>query len=804
MKTSTQVNLERVRSHLRARFNPIRHLTPETLARQLEDFRRGHFREVAQSMDIVEERDDVLHGVASKRKKAAARHGWEVLTLDDSQEASQHREALEYFYNHLTATSAIDENVQGGLSTLIRQMLDALGKKYSVHEIVWQPNAAEGKVSASFRFVPLWFFENITGRLRYLKNEGAIEGVPLQEGGWLVTVSDSALMAPCLVSWMFKRMPLQDWLGFCEKFGIPGLKLKTNATRGSLDWERAVEGLSQFMNDWLMVYGGGEELDTIEVKNAGNLPFEGLIERMDRAMAALWRGADLSTISKGQGLGASLQEAEATLLEQDDAQLITEALNTQVDRYVLKFLYGDRVEPKAYIQIKTGGRNDEEQELRKWETAVRLGVPLALSAFRERFGLPQPDAGEELLTTTKVSATSSNGVLDKMPETTTNGSRIVSVTASNEADVEEGTVGAANALSPGQDGWLLLAPFGDHPHARGLQRFTREAADGMVRFFNSLRGRLARKFGGVPVFIGHPDDPAFANQPGHNDTRAYAWIQKMDARADGLWVLPKWSEAGRAILTNAFYKYLSPRWAMRPLGNGNYAPARLISVGLTNSPNITGEPIANQSQTNTDDTMNELLEKMLTALGFSSDEASGVVNKSEDAPTEDAILARTQELLATNGDDAVTQLAEANEARFLAENQLADLEKEAADLAAVATHHREAHADLLVANALSDGRIAAHEKAGWMQRFAGDEDFETVANALAELKPKIKTEAITSDLGQRKAGIAAANARQAQLVSLVNRRMERTGEDYFAAYRTIKRENPALFSGMHQPEAAAS
>jgi len=53
----------------------------------LDEFQAGNFRLVAQTWDAIERRDDVLQGVASKRKKAVARLGWEVLTIEDTPEA---------------------------------------------------------------------------------------------------------------------------------------------------------------------------------------------------------------------------------------------------------------------------------------------------------------------------------------------------------------------------------------------------------------------------------------------------------------------------------------------------------------------------------------------------------------------------------------------------------------------------------------------------------------------------------------------------------------------------------------------
>ncbi|WP_309398536.1 phage protease [Cerasicoccus maritimus] len=165
----------------------------------------------------------------------------------------------------------------------------------------------------------------------------------------------------------------------------------------------------------------------------------------------------------------------------------------------------------------------------------------------------------------------------------------------NQSITSTGLCNEIPSVTQRSSAWLRLAEYGDWPHSQGLQRFNRSSAEQLVRHFKSLRGRLARKFGGLPVYIGHPDDEHFAGQSGHADTRAYAWIEALDARPDGLYVLPRWSDAGQNLLRNAFYKFLSPRWAMKPLGDGVFEPVRLISVGLTNQPNIPGDAIANEA-----------------------------------------------------------------------------------------------------------------------------------------------------------------------------------------------------------------
>lgn len=63
---------------------------------------------------------------------------------------------------------------------------------------------------------------------------------------------------------------------------------------------------------------------------------------MERLISALWRGSDLSTISKSQCYGASVQQGETQILEEHDAELITETLQKNIDRRVIEYTFGPK------------------------------------------------------------------------------------------------------------------------------------------------------------------------------------------------------------------------------------------------------------------------------------------------------------------------------------------------------------------------------------------------------------------------------------------------------------------------------
>ncbi len=395
-----QITPQRVELSLRQRFSPIRLLTPELLATQLDQFARGYLSPIMRTWETMERRDDRLASVAAKAKSALARYGFEIVTAQDAPpaEAARHKEALEYFYGNLTVTDAYDENRVGGFSLLVRTMAHAIGRKYSVHEICWQ--AGESGLTAEFRAAPGWFFENLTGRLRFLTQDFDYMGVPMNPDEWLVTVGDGIDEA-CSVAYMFKHLPLKDWLNYSEKFGFPGILGKTAASQGSDQWEAMKTAVAAFANDFAAVCNVSDTIDLIKAEGSqGATPFQPIVEMMDRAMSILWRGADLGTQShhgSGQGQGATLQQDETDALDEDRAQMLSETLNIHIDRRVIAFTFGAGVQPLARVRIRTRETRDLTFDLKAIAALVPLGLPISVADTLGRFGFSPPSQGEAVL-----------------------------------------------------------------------------------------------------------------------------------------------------------------------------------------------------------------------------------------------------------------------------------------------------------------------------------------------------------------------------------------------------------------------
>ena len=381
----------------RLRGSMLRALTAETLGAALDGFEKGNLAPAVQLWEQMAARDDVLCNVKAKREKALARRDWNVVTDDDSDTAKRHADILRAFWERVRAVSAYDANESGGITRLVRQMLSAVSFKYSVHHLQW--SVERGALTCTFEHVPLWFFENTAGTLRFLKNGRGLRGEALKPGEWL-TLAGDGLMVSASIGYLCKRNSLADWLAFSEKFGMPGILGRTPQAQDSPGGQSMAEAVEAFSNDWSAVlYGdeGGGKIELIEAKG-GALPFPALIERVDRRLAALYRGADLSSISStsGQGTGASLQEGESVILELDDAMMVQEKL-WEIERRVIAWHEGDGVEPLAWFQFVIPQPEDSKLALEAIKQLVTLGAPVSVETALSKFGLPVPDAGAQLL-----------------------------------------------------------------------------------------------------------------------------------------------------------------------------------------------------------------------------------------------------------------------------------------------------------------------------------------------------------------------------------------------------------------------
>jgi hypothetical protein len=384
-----------------SRWNPLRGLEPETIVQYIEMFEAGDFSWLDRTMRAMERRDDIWRISAAKARKDVSRRKWEVVPLEgfeDDADAAAQVDLLQGFYRRARSIDWNCRSVSSGMRGVIAGMMRAYQDEWSVAEIVWRPEPS-GRLSADFIRAPLELFKLQHGAMCVVPDGRT--ATPLEDGGWLLTHGDGVGVA-CAVAYTLKRLALGDWAVYCGRCGHPGIHGKTAAQKGTTQWTDFTAALRAFGKEWAAATGLDDVIEKIDLSVSGTLPYPGLVERMDRAIASLQRGADLSTLSAGSGAGdgASLQGDEADLISEDNCATVTEALRSQVDPYVLAWHRGDGVEVKAGFRLIPPQRDTVERDI-KIDThllaaGARLSKSDALSRY-ERREVDPDDAEDEPL-----------------------------------------------------------------------------------------------------------------------------------------------------------------------------------------------------------------------------------------------------------------------------------------------------------------------------------------------------------------------------------------------------------------------
>jgi len=390
---------------------------------------------------------------------------------------------------------------------------------------------------------------------------------------------------------------------------------------------------------------------------------------------------------------------------------------------------------------------------------------------------------------------------------------------SAEAPAPVPVIGVCNAFSVDEHGWAEIR-YGDYEHdgrdgfgkidlansaqapavKRVVQRFTRENAQAFVADFKSLWGRVKRAVSGKSIYLGHPDAPRFARQ--FPDKTPRGAIADMEAGETAFRFRPILTEQGTADVERG-YREFSPNWGVTPVslardGTLVVSPVVLTSIGLVRQGNIPGLSLTNaataattehQENTNMPQWLIDLLigAGLLKAGQAGEDTArTALANHFTAHETTVQALGTIKEQVAALTTEKTTLVNSVSAEKTRADTAGAALEAE-----------RKERATLLVAAAVSDGRVPAADKEAKITALCNAADFAAAATALAALKPALRTTSrLASASGARSA--LDATARQGQVIALVNARMGQTHEDYATAFAAVQADplHGALFGVM--------
>jgi hypothetical protein len=360
-------------------------------------------------------------------------------------------------------------------------------------------------------------------------------------------------------------------------------------------------------------------------------------------------------------------------------------------------------------------------------------------------------------------------------------------------------VGAAGA----QGDWVRISPFGEFPNEVGLQVFDRAAADAIVSAFNTAATKAATLWRGLPIYEGHPDEPAWQKaNPGYKRI-ALGRVKELQTRADGLYGRVAFNDRGNPMVRGEApaYEAQSPRWGMAKIahqGRTAFRPMELYSLGLTNQPNIPGTHLGLNEREGGQNfpVMKKHIIALLAALGRPVANADTVSDDQLAAAVNEAVPVATAAITAQNELASVKpQLTTAQNEVTTLRGQLATANGLVTTERTAAANERKARVELVLTSAVNEGRITQAQRAEWEGKFnAQGADFGTVQGELQKLKKAVNTRPAVAGLGARKPEELAATNRIAAINEAVEAKKKANPTlSHTDAFNAVRCEKPDLF-----------
>jgi phage gp29-like protein len=386
---------------------PSHGLTPGRLAAILKEADQGYIIRQAELMEEMEEKDLHLGSELQKRRLAVAGLKWEVLPAsDDPQDKTIADEARTMIGNI--------ENFE----EKIFDMLDAIGKGFSVMEIMW--DISEGQVAIKdlewihqkrFTFSgpqqqvgseTIWPLLSVP---RILTDAEMIYGEELLPNKFIYHrhksrsgyPSRGGLIRACAYMYLFKNYDIKDWLTFNDLFSVPMRVGKYKSGANDKDIEALKQAVFNLGVDAAAVISDSTIIELLEAATRTNSGgFKELADFCDDAMSKGILGhAGSSHGTKGSlgGIDKTVQEVRQDILE-FDAKVVSSPLRSQALGPWVMYNFGPGRKPPK-LRLHAEADEDLKSVADTYGVLIQAGFDqIPVSHIQDRFDIPKPVDGE--------------------------------------------------------------------------------------------------------------------------------------------------------------------------------------------------------------------------------------------------------------------------------------------------------------------------------------------------------------------------------------------------------------------------
>ncbi|MBN9504930.1 MAG: DUF935 domain-containing protein [Altererythrobacter sp.] len=376
---------------------PADGLTPLRLARILRAADGGEPLGYFELAEQIEERDLHYVGVLGTRKRSVSQVDVTVEAASDSAEDVKRADMVREW---LQRDELADETFD---------VLDAIGKGVSWTEIVWDTSEGQFRPQRLEWRDPRWFTFDRDGTTPMLRGgeEGNAGDMPLPAFKFIRLAIKaksglpirSGLARLAAWSWMFKAYTQRDWAIFTQTYGQPIRVGRFHAGATKEDRATLFQAVANIAGDCAAIVPEEMKIEFIESKNvtAGSDLYEKRADWLDRQVSKAVLGQTTTTdaISGGHAVSQEHRQVQEDI-ETADCKALSAVLNRDLIRPWMDLEFGPGG-PYPRLVIARPKREDLQQLSTSLAQLVPLGLKVSQAEIRDKFGLSEPDEGEDVL-----------------------------------------------------------------------------------------------------------------------------------------------------------------------------------------------------------------------------------------------------------------------------------------------------------------------------------------------------------------------------------------------------------------------
>lgn len=374
--------------------HPASNIDPSRMATILREAESGNLLQYMELAEVMEERDPHYLAVLGTRKRSVSQID---ITVEAASEEPHHVEHADMVRDWLKR----DE-----LSMEVFNMMDAIGKGFSVTEIIWEMSEGQYWPNRLEYVDPRWItVDRVDLRTPLLRTENG--DVPLQPFKFINTVIAaksglpirSGLARIAAWGWMFKMFTQRDWAIFTQNFGQPIRIGKYGAGTSEEDKDTLFRAVSNIAGDCSAIIPSSMEIEFIEAKSTGNSLslYKERADWLDQQISKAVLGQTTTTdaISGGHAVSKEHREVQGDI-ERADAKGLQSNLNRDLVRPFVDLNYGPQKKYPRLI-IARPEQKDVKLIVDSVEKLVPIGLKVTQNTMQALLGLPDVEDGEALL-----------------------------------------------------------------------------------------------------------------------------------------------------------------------------------------------------------------------------------------------------------------------------------------------------------------------------------------------------------------------------------------------------------------------